>query len=162
MSTESSPLTRAEISRINGAKSRGPVTVEGKAASSQNAVKHGFRASAMVLLPSESAEEFGQFYESFYNSYLPEDALQLNLLERVVNCAWRLRRVGMLESSIFRDAMAHRETFSQPFYSRGTPTALSTLNRYEASLENSMFKALKTLLSLQAAKGAREGRKSGS
>jgi hypothetical protein len=46
---------RAEASRRNGAKSRGPKTAEGKARSAQNALKHGFRAQKYVVLPEEDA-----------------------------------------------------------------------------------------------------------
>ena len=49
---------RAEASRTNGAKSRGPKTPEGKARSAQNALRHGMRAEKHVVLP-EDAAEFG-------------------------------------------------------------------------------------------------------
>ena len=49
---------RAEASRKNGARSRGPKTAEGKARSARNALKHGLRAEKYVVLPEEDADEF--------------------------------------------------------------------------------------------------------
>jgi hypothetical protein len=49
---------RAEASRKNGGKSRGPRTPEGKARSAQNALKHGLRAEKYVVLPDEDIGEF--------------------------------------------------------------------------------------------------------
>ena len=46
-------LTRAEQSRINVAKSLGPITPEGKAKSSRNSLKHGFAAIVNVVLRIE-------------------------------------------------------------------------------------------------------------
>ena len=43
---------RAEVSRQNGRKSRGPKTDEGKRRSRTNAVKHGMRAEVLPL-PNE-------------------------------------------------------------------------------------------------------------
>ena len=48
--------SRAEASRINGSKSHGPKTEEGRRAVSLNAVKHGLTAETVVL-PTESEEQ---------------------------------------------------------------------------------------------------------
>ena len=49
---------RAEASRRNGARSRGPKTPEGKAQSARNALKHGLRAQRFVVVGNEKAAEF--------------------------------------------------------------------------------------------------------
>ncbi len=43
---------RAEISRKNGAKSKGPISEKGKAKSSRNAITHGAYATLITLLCS--------------------------------------------------------------------------------------------------------------
>ena len=55
-----SSSARAEASRRNGARSRGPVSAAGKARSAQNAIRHGLRARS-VLLADESAGDFAGF-----------------------------------------------------------------------------------------------------
>jgi hypothetical protein len=51
---------RAEASRRNGAKSRGPRTEAGKARASRNALKHGLRAQKHLVLPEEDAAGFAE------------------------------------------------------------------------------------------------------
>jgi hypothetical protein len=50
---------KSETARRNGAKSRGPVTEDGKRASSRNSLKHGIH-STVVVLPHEDEEAYDQ------------------------------------------------------------------------------------------------------
>jgi hypothetical protein len=83
---------RAEASRRNGAKSKGPKTPEGKARSAQNALKHGFRAQKDMVLQGEDAAEFAALEAALMEELAPEGALQSVLAQRVVAAAWRLAR----------------------------------------------------------------------
>ena len=87
---------RAAASRKNGARSRGPKTPEGKARSSQNALKHGLRAQKYVVLPEEDGAEFAEFEAALMEELAPVGALQAVLARRVAVAAWRLARADRL------------------------------------------------------------------
>ena len=83
---------RAEASRKNGARSRGPKTPEGKARSTQNALKHGLGAEKYVVLLDEDWDEFEKLETALTAELAPESALQSAMARRVARAAWRLMR----------------------------------------------------------------------
>jgi hypothetical protein len=84
---------RAEASRKNGAKSRGPKTPAGKARSAQNALKHGMRAQKYVVLPEEDAAEFAALEATLTLELAPQGVLQSILVGRIARrLAARARR----------------------------------------------------------------------
>ena len=93
--------TQAQIdaARANGAKSRGPVTEEGKAKSSQNAFRHGAFA-ATVVLASESKNEFELLTSEFIQTYLPANTVEMKLVESMVAATWREQRVRQMEKEL--------------------------------------------------------------
>jgi hypothetical protein len=91
---------RAEASRKNGAKSRGPKTAEGKARSAQNALKHGMRAQKYVVLPQEDAGEFEALETAILAELAPVGPLQRLFARRIAVAAWRLERADRLEAEV--------------------------------------------------------------
>ena len=75
----------------NAKKSTGPKTPEGKERSSQNAIKHGFRAQAIVL-PHEDPAEYQQRLHEFFVGFAPNDMMESKLLETFVSAQWRMER----------------------------------------------------------------------
>jgi hypothetical protein len=150
------PNARAEASRRNGAKSRGPKTPAGKGRSAQNALKHGFRAQKYVVLPDEDAAAFKALEAALMEELAPDGALQTVLAQRVVAASWRLERAERIEAEIF----AH-ETQS-PFGGRDRDLGLAlirdcngarafeTLLRYRGGTLAELWRALRTLKALQA------------
>jgi hypothetical protein len=69
---------RAAASRRNGAQSCGPKTLEGKARSSQNALKHGLRADKFVVVGGgEDAAAFAALETALSKELTPDGALQV-------------------------------------------------------------------------------------
>ena len=72
------PRTEKQIaaSRANGKRSQGPVTPMGKAISSRNAVKHGFRSNQVrdLLLNPERLAQISQEHALDLNPQNPEEA----------------------------------------------------------------------------------------
>jgi hypothetical protein len=92
---------KAEAARINGAKSIGPVTEEGKAISSRNSLTHGL-TSARVVLPHESQEEFDHLEAGIAKHYNPVGELERELVHEMAAARWRLRRIEEMEAALFQ------------------------------------------------------------
>jgi hypothetical protein len=147
---------RAEASRRNGAKSRGPKTLEGKARSAQNALKHGLRAQKYVVLPEEDAGEFAELQAAMIEELAPVGALQTVLARRVAIAAWRLARADRIEVELF--ARRSWGTDANPgialIRDGNGSRSFETLLRYRGAAMAEFWRALKTLKALQAEQAA--------
>ena len=142
---------RAEASRRNGARSRGPKTPEGKARSAQNALKHGMRAEKYVLLPDEDAAEFAGLEAALIEELAPVGALQAVLARRVAVAAWRLARADRIEAELFEERCYAGGGPGLALIRDGNGTrSFETLLRYRGAAMAEFWRALRTLKALQA------------
>jgi len=131
----------------NAQLSTGPRTPEGKARSSQNAVKHGLTARDLVLRADES-EEFYQLQASLQGGLQPQGALEQDLFGQLVHAAWNLRRVRRLEADLSRgphDRLADDSC----------EKAFNRFARHHARFERSYFRCLRELRVLQTNRALR-------
>ena len=71
----SKKLTKAESARINGAKSKGPKTEQGKQRSRFNALRHGL-AARTVCLTQQERPIFEAMVEDYNQRFKPADSGQ--------------------------------------------------------------------------------------
>lgn len=98
---------RAESSRRNGHRSRGPVTPDGKARSSRNAVRHGVLTADVSAGDSpEEREEFSALLGQLQVELAPTSLLERSIVELIAATLWRTRKVLRFEAgrALERDA----------------------------------------------------------
>lgn len=93
MSTEK--LTRAEQSRRNGAKSRGPKTEEGRRRIADAKTTHGLYRTSASVLSIESAEAYNHLRDAAFAQYRPRTVFEAQLVEEIVDCSWRINRLRL-------------------------------------------------------------------
>jgi hypothetical protein len=155
---------KSDAARINGAKSHGPVTPEGRAKSSANSRKHGL-AAKYALLPDESAAEFQLLFDDYTDQFHPQTGVETELVEVMVIARWRLRRLLAIETNLFETEISRRgKQIDREFTALGEDPRLAwvfqkladngqsitLLIRYEGAINRSYEKALKQLLLLQS------------
>jgi len=105
---------KRNIARRNGAKAAGTKSPAGIKISSLNATKHGLTAKAHVL-SNESQEDFDYLRQQYINRFLPQDSIEMDLIDDMVGARWRLRRIAGLQTAQFElqmslgDANPYRE-----------------------------------------------------
>jgi len=137
--------------RANARKSTGPKTAAGKEVVKYNAVTHGLLAKELML-PDENAGDAAEFEAQLRASLLPVGQVEELLAERIILAAWRLRRLGRVETEMLDkewDNFGEKGIGHAFFRNRNT---LPILSRYETALERGLFKALHELQRLQAAR----------
>ena len=158
MTSKTSPNARAEASRRNGARSRGPVSAEGRACSARNALKHGLRASRIRLLGNENEAEFLTLAAALHEELAPAGPLQEHLAGQIALAIWRARRSDRIETELFNYYLEKDRVggATVPNFGllvirdRNGARALDTLLRYRGSVQAELFRALAALKTLQA------------
>ena len=157
-----------EANRRNAQKSTGPKTVEGKAKSRFNALKHGMTANVAVL-PHEDKFSYEELLRSTIESYQPATGAELMLVELVAINYWRLLRARRVETAtldLHIRAYKNRHGVS-PLPSMdddaGIATAfadphngLDAINRYQNTIERAYLRAVETLRKSQNDRFRRE------
>jgi hypothetical protein len=95
--------TKAEAARENGAKSKGPVTAEGKRISSMNAWKHGLTAKSIRLEPGESANQCLHLHRAAYDRFLPSSPEEAARVDQLCVSLWLLRRIVRRETAALQE-----------------------------------------------------------
>jgi len=93
-------IKQIEANRLNAQRSTGPKTDAGKAVSRLNNLKHGLRASTVVL-SEESHEEFDAECQRLLDRYQPAGVDEEHLIEQLVVSWWQSARVGRLIAASF-------------------------------------------------------------
>jgi hypothetical protein len=91
---------RLAANRANAQLSTGPVTPEGKAKSSLNAVRTGLTGRA-VLLATEDAAAYEAHIERFRRQWEPMGDRETELVQSLADTQWRLDRIPNLETGLF-------------------------------------------------------------
>src|SRR5689334_5276875 len=153
-----SSLRQIEASRANGARSKGPVTPEGKKRSSANAIRHGLLAN-VVVLRGEAEDNFQELLTQHVERLQPADGVEYALVEEMASAYWRLHRNWAIEKRMIdnqvREEQRGRDNldlFVAAFRSLSHGTAFPLLHRYETRLHNMYQRALRSFLQLRAAK----------
>jgi hypothetical protein len=89
------------VNRANAARSTGPNTPEGKASSSQNAIKHGLAASRFTVVRVEDPAQLQELRANLLHCYRPVNTQEIEALDCMARAQFSMRRAAQLEASLF-------------------------------------------------------------
>jgi hypothetical protein len=144
-------------------KKGGVKTESGKEISKYNAVKHGILCKES-LLEDEDSEAFVQLKEGLFLELDPIGELEIVLVDRIIANIWRLRRSLYVEKEAMQySKIRARDEEALLDFTRGQAEKRSIrdmignesivlIQRYETTIERSLFKTLHELQRIQATK----------
>ncbi len=121
-----------EAARRNGARSRGPVTAEGKARASRNALKHGLAAMEHLVLDGEDAAELEALTARLMAEVGPESEIEARLVRRMAVAFWKGERAERMEVAILDSAPKVRPPAHGFQWEQADPLTTFDVKRFNA------------------------------
>ena len=100
---------KREANRNNAKNSTGPKSERGRAASRQNAVKHGGFA-IQRLLQGEDTNEYQQLSASVIAESMPKTVIESMLVDQIIGDMWRLKRIERAQVAHLEQFRSHKST----------------------------------------------------
>src|ERR1041385_6694271 len=97
-------VAQIAANRLNAQKSTGPRSVDGKLASSMNALKHGIDA-ASVLIPGEDPALYERIAADYRSQIDPEGVLEEYQVETLIDSDWQRRRLKRVHAGLYRQLL---------------------------------------------------------
>jgi len=97
-------LKQIEANRLNARKSSGPRTANGKASSSQNALKTGIDAQSVVIHGDDPAD-LEALTAEYLQRFHPRTPEQRHYVDWLIRDDWQLRRLAKADAQIWDRAM---------------------------------------------------------
>jgi hypothetical protein len=144
------------INRSNAQHSTGPRSVEGKAVSRFNAMKHGLDAASLVI-PGEDPAELAQLAEDFHHEYSPQGPIETELVEILIRSTWLRHRCVRVEAKVYETIFKKLDdpdaTIGDAFhYDASGANVLGKLFRRQTAATRDFNRALVDLRRLQEAR----------
>ncbi len=147
-------LSRSEQARINGAKSKGPKTEEGKAKCAKANITHGAYAARMSTLPHEDQELYAAVWQAAVDQLNPRNTLEFNLVNQYIDWTWRADRFlaaandeALNRSAGFRMQTQEPMTWNQAF--NRTVTEANHVQNLEKQAARCTYNAARVLKQLK-------------
>src|SRR4051812_7352231 len=130
------PATRSraqiETSRRNGARSKGPVTPDGKERASRNALKHGLTATHHLVLDDEVPDALDALIATVVEETGAASEIEAHLARRLAIALWKGERAERVETALFDAAPKLRPPQAGFRWEEADPLTTFDLKRFNA------------------------------
>ena len=121
-----------EASRRNGARSKGPVTEEGKDRASRNALKHGLTAIHHLVLEDEVPDALEALIATVTEETGAASEIEARLARRLAIALWKGERAERIETALFDAAPKLRPPQAGFQWEEADPLTTFDLKRFNA------------------------------
>ncbi len=100
--------SQRNANRQNSKKSTGPITDEGKAASSHNSFRHGLASIAVTMLSFEDPQDYMDLGDAMRAEHKPITVTEDALVGKMIQSLWLSARAAKLQQALFLEPQSKR------------------------------------------------------